>query len=139
MSLSLGCFSVSLSCKDVVASLAFYEALDFKQVAGDVSKGWAVVQSGSTTIGLFRAGMLEPNVTTLTFNPGWAPRVGGGPHETLAEFQDVRDLQQIVKARGLAPLVEADTTTDGPAHLVLADPDGNRILIDQHVPKPKTS
>ena len=135
MSLSLGCFSVSLSVKDVAASLAFYTALDFQQVAGNVAQGWAVVQSGTTTIGLFRAGMLEPNVTTLTFNPGWAPRVDGGPHATLTDFQDVRELQAAIKARGLSPLVET-ANDDGPAHMILADPDGNRILIDQHVPKP---
>ena len=125
----LGNFSVSLNVKDIKASKAFYEKLDFKQVSGKLEQNWVVLQNGTTKIGLFQ-GMLEKN--SLTFNPGW-------DHErkTPKDFQDVRELQRILKERGLKLETEADETTDGPASFTLADPDGNPILVDQHVPKPK--
>lgn len=125
----LGNFSVSLTVKDIKASKAFYEKLDFKQVAGELEQNWVVLQNGTTKIGLFQ-GMLEKN--SLTFNPGW-------DHErkTPADFQDVRELQRILKQRGLELQIEADESTDGPAYFTLVDPDGNPILVDQHVPKPK--
>lgn len=127
--LQLGNFSVSLNVKDIKASQAFYEKLDFKQVGGNPAQNWVVLQNGTTTIGLFQ-GMFERNM--LTFNPGWNAK-----KETLKEFEDVRELQAKLKARGLAPTPEADPATDGPAHFMLTDPDGNPILFDQHVPKPK--
>jgi catechol 2,3-dioxygenase-like lactoylglutathione lyase family enzyme len=125
----LGNFSVSLSVKDIKASKAFYEKLDFKQVGGKLEQNWVILQNGTTTIGLFQ-GMFERN--SLTFNPGW-------DHErkTPKEFQDVRELQRILKERGLKLQTEADETTEGPASFTLLDPDGNPILVDQHVPKPK--
>ena len=125
----LGNFSVSLNVKDIKASKAFYEKLDFKQVSGKLEQNWVVLQNGTTKIGLFQ-GMFEKN--SLTFNPGW-------DHErkTPKDFQDVRELQRILKERGLKLETEADETTDGPAFFTLADPDGNPILVDQHVPKPK--
>lgn len=125
----LGNFSVSLTVKDIKASKAFYEKLDFKQVAGKLEQNWVVLQNGTTKIGLFQ-GMFERN--SLTFNPGW-------DHErkTPKDFQDVRELQRIVKQRGIKLQTEADESTDGPASFTLADPDGNPILVDQHVPKPK--
>ena len=103
----LGNFSVSLTVKDIKASKAFYEKLDFKQVAGELEQNWVVLQNGTTKIGLFQ-GMLEKN--SLTFNPGW-------DHErkTPADFQDVRELQRILKQRGLELQIEADESTDGPA------------------------
>lgn len=125
----LGNFSVSLNVKDIQASKAFYEKLDFKQVAGELEQNWVVLQNGTTKIGLFQ-GMFEKN--SLTFNPGW-----DSSKETLKEFQDVRELQRTLKARGLKLQTEADETTDGPAYFTLVDPDGNPILVDQHVPKPK--
>jgi len=127
--LQLGNFSVSLTVKDIKASKAFYEKLDFKQVSGKLEQNWVVLQNGTTKIGLFQ-GMFEKN--SLTFNPGW-------DHErkTPKDFQDVRELQRILKERGLKLETEADETTDGPASFTLADPDGNPIFVDQHVPKPK--
>ena len=125
----LGNFSVSLTVKDIKASKAFYEKLDFKQVAGKLEQNWVVLQNGTTNVGLFQ-GMFERN--SLTFNPGWTPA-----KETLKDFQDVRELQRILKTRGLKLQIEADEKTDGPASFTLADPDGNPILVDQHVPKPK--
>lgn len=127
--LQLGNFSVSLTVKDIKASKAFYEKLDFKQVAGKLEQNWVVLQSGTTTIGLFQ-GMFEKN--SMTFNPGW-------DHErkTPKDFQDVRELQKTLKQRGLKLQTEADESSTGPAHFSLLDPDGNPILVDQHVPKPK--
>ena len=125
----LGNFSVSLTVKDIKASKAFYEKLDFKQVAGKLEQNWVVLQNGTTNVGLFQ-GMFEKN--SLTFNPGWTPS-----KETLKDFQDVRELQRTLKARGLKLQTEADEKTDGPASFTLADPDGNPILVDQHVPRPK--
>ena len=125
----LGNFSVSLAVKDLVASRAFYEKLGFKMTNGD-GKKWVVVMNGTTTIGLFQ-GMFERNM--LTFNPGW-----DSSKATLPDFDDVRDLQKALKARGLTPDPAVDESTTGPAFLMLTDPDGNPILIDQHVPSPPT-
>jgi predicted enzyme related to lactoylglutathione lyase len=125
----LGNFSVSLTVKDIKASMAFYEKLDFKQVSGKLEQNWVVLKNGTTKIGLFQ-GMFEKN--SLTFNPGW-----DSERKTPENFQDVRELQRILKERGLKLQVEADETKDGPAFFTLSDPDGNPILVDQHVPKPK--
>ncbi|MDP1663017.1 MAG: VOC family protein [Phycisphaerales bacterium] len=125
----LGNFSVSLTVKDIAASRAFYEKLGFKMVSGDQSKNWVVLQNADTKIGLFQ-GMFPKN--TLTFNPGW-----DSSKNTLTDFEDVRDLQKAMKARGLTPNPAADESTTGPAYLMLIDPDGNPILVDQHVPSPK--
>jgi len=127
--LQLGNFSVSLNVKDIKASKAFYEKLDFKQVSGNLEQNWVVLQNGTTTVGLFQ-GMFEKDM--LTFNPGWDWK-----KETLKEFQDVRELQRTLKARGIKLQTEADETTDGPASFTLVDPDGNPILFDQFVSKPK--
>ncbi|MFT5150688.1 MAG: lactoylglutathione lyase, partial [Planctomycetota bacterium] len=98
-------------------------------VGGKLEQNWIILQNGTTTIGLFQ-GMFEANA--MTFNPGW-----NKDKETLEKFQDVRDLQSVLKKRGIKMIMEADESTDGPAHFVIADPDGNSIFIDQHVPKPK--
>ncbi len=127
--MQFGNFSVSLAVKDVKASKAFYEKLDFKQVFGNVEKKFVIMQNGTTTIGLFQ-GMFEKNM--LTFNPGWNHKM-----ETLEKFQDVRDLQATIKERGITPATAADAASSGPASFVIVDPDGNSIVIDQHVPKPK--
>jgi predicted lactoylglutathione lyase len=125
----LGNFSLSLSVKDIKASQAFYEKLGFKQVSGDPTKNWVVMQSESCKIGLFQ-GMFPKN--TLTFNPGW-----DSSKNTLAEFTDVRELQRTLKARGLTPAPAADESTTGPAYFMIMDPDGNPVLFDQHVASPK--
>ena len=127
--MQLGNFSVSLAVKDIKASKAFYEKLDFKEVGGKLEQNWLILQNGTTTIGLFQ-GMFEKNI--MTFNPGWDK-----DKQTLKEFQDVRELQRIMKERGLEFATEADESTTGPASIILVDPDGNSILIDQHVPSPK--
>jgi catechol 2,3-dioxygenase-like lactoylglutathione lyase family enzyme len=127
-SMQLGNFSVSLTVKDIKVSKAFYEKLDFKQVAGKLEQNWVVLQNGTTKIGLFQ-GMFEKN--SLTFNPGWDEE-----RKTPKDFQDVRELQRMLKQRGLKLQIEADESSDGPAHFALVDPDGNPILVDQHVPKP---
>ncbi len=127
-SLQLGNFSVSLAVKDIKVSKAFYETLDFKQVAGKLEQNWVVLQNGTTKIGLFQ-GMFEKN--SLTFNPGW-----DAERNTPKDFQDVRELQRILKQRGIKLETEADESSDGPAYITLVDPDGNPILLDQHVPKP---
>lgn len=126
--MQLGNFSVSLTVKDIKASKAFYEKLDFKQVSGKLEQNWVVMQNGTTKIGLFQ-GMFDKN--SLTFNPGW-----DSERKTPKEFQDVRELQRILKERGVQLQKEADESTDGPAYFTLNDPDGNPILVDQHVPKP---
>lgn len=124
----LGNFSVSLTVKDIAASRAFYEKLGFKVVSGDQAKNWLVLQNEETKIGLFQ-GMFPKN--TLTFNPGWDSHKA-----TLADFEDVRELQKKLKAKGLTPAPAADESTTGPAYFMLMDPDGNPILVDQHVPRP---
>ncbi len=127
--LRLGNFSVSLNVKDIAVSRAFYEKLDFKVSGGDQAKKWLVLQNETATIGLFQ-GMFEKN--SLTFNPGW-----DRSKKTLPDFDDVRDIQRTLKSRGLVLTTSADEASTGPAYLTLLDPDGNPILIDQHVPAPK--
>lgn len=127
--MQFGNFSVSLAVQDIKASKAFYEKLDFQQVFGSPEQNFVIMQSGTTTIGLFQ-GMFEKNI--LTFNPGWNHKM-----ETLEKFRDVRELLATIKARGITPVKEAGTATNGPASFVIVDPDGNPILVDQHVPKPK--
>jgi catechol 2,3-dioxygenase-like lactoylglutathione lyase family enzyme len=123
--MKLGAFPISLAVKDIAASRAFYEKLGFKQVLGDQTQNWLILRNGETTIGLFQ-GMFERN--SVTFNPGWMSQA-----EALQEFEDVREIQRSLKASGLALTSEADESTTGPASLTLIDPDGNPILIDQHV------
>jgi catechol 2,3-dioxygenase-like lactoylglutathione lyase family enzyme len=126
--LELGNFSVSLTVKDLAASRAFYEKLGFQVTTPGDGKKWLVMQNETATIGLFQ-GMFEKN--SLTFNPGWDRN-----KKTLPEFTDVRDIQKTLKERGLTLTTSAKESTTGPAFCTLTDPDGNPILIDQHVPKP---
>jgi lactoylglutathione lyase len=123
--MQLGAFSVSLSVKDIEASKAFYEKLGFTFFGGDLAQKWLIMKNGDHIIGLFQ-GMFEGNI--LTFNPGW-----NQDSETLQGFTDVRELQRQLKARGITLQTEADESTTGPASFTLVDPDGNQILIDQHV------
>lgn len=121
----LGAFSVSLAVKDLAVSRAFYEKLGFEAVSGEPAQGWQIMRNGSTTIGLF-AGMFERNI--LTFNPGWDAEA-----QPLDEFTDVRELQHRLEAAGVAFESKADESTTGPASFVVVDPDGNPVLVDQHV------
>ena len=125
--LDLGNFSVSLAVKDLKASRAFYEQLGFSVVGGKPEQNWLIMQNRTATIGLFQ-GMFPRNI--MTFNPGWDRNT-----QALAKFDDVRDLQQRLRARGLKPDPAADEASTGPASFMLVDPDGNPILVDQHVPR----
>lgn len=127
--MQLGNFSISLTVKDIAASRAFYEKLGFREKGGNQAQNWIVLQNDTATIGLFQ-GMFPKNM--LTFNPGWDRSA-----KTLPQFDDVREIQRTLKSRGIELTMTADESTEGPASLMLTDPDGNPILIDQHVPKPK--
>ena len=120
----LGAFSVSLTVKDIEASRQFHQKLGFTVFAGDQSQNWLILKNGDTVLGLFQ-GMFEKNI--LTFNPGWNQNA-----EPLAEFTDIRQIQQQLLAQGIQLQKSADETSSGPAHLVLEDPDGNQIMLDQH-------
>lgn len=126
--MQLGNFSISLTVKDIHASKEFYEKLGFQVSGGNLQHNFIILKNDTSTIGLFQ-GMFEKN--TLTFNPGWDPEC-----KTLPEFLDVREIQRELIKQGLSPVVSADESTDGPTYLTIFDPDGNPILIDQHVPKP---
>jgi catechol 2,3-dioxygenase-like lactoylglutathione lyase family enzyme len=121
----LGAFSISLSVKDIAVSRAFYETLGFEAVDGDPEQDWLIMRNGTTSIGLFR-GMFEGNI--LTFNPGWDASA-----QRLESFTDVRELQARLEAAGISFESKADPSTSGPASFVIVDPDGNSILVDQHV------
>ena len=121
--MDLGAFSISLTVKDIDASRAFYEKLGFEAFGGDVSQNWLIMKQGDHVIGLFQ-GMFERN--TLTFNPGW-------DQDAQEPFTDIRDIQSQLRTQGVQFAVEADESTTGPASFVVVDPDGNPILVDQHV------
>ncbi len=123
--MELGAFSISLAVKDIEASKAFYEKFGFTVIGGDASQNWLILKNGDHVIGLFQ-GMFEKN--TLTFNPGWDSNAS-----KLDSFTDIRDLQRQLKKEGVQLMTEADETTTGPASFVVIDPDGNPILVDQHV------
>jgi lactoylglutathione lyase len=123
--MELGTFSISLAVKDLEASRSFYEKFGFKAFAGNASQNWLILKNGDHVIGLFQ-GMFEKNI--LTFNPGWDQNA-----QKLATFTDVRDLQRQLKAQGVSLQQEADESTTGPASFIAVDPDGNSILVDQHV------
>ena len=123
--MDLGAFSISLAVKDISASKAFYEKLGFKVFGGDISQNWLILKNAQHVIGLFQ-GMFEQN--TLTFNPGW-----DSDAKELGTFTDVRVLQQQLKEQGVEFVTEADESTKGPASFVVLDPDGNPVLVDQHV------
>ena len=122
--MDLGAFSVSLAVKDLAASQAFYEKLGFTPFHGEAAQGWLVLKNGQTVIGLFH-GMFEANI--LTFNPGWDQAA-----QPIDPFTDVREIQRRLREAGLSFDQEADESTTGPASLILTDPDGNQIFIDQH-------
>ena len=123
--MELGTFSISLTVNDIEASKAFYEKFGFEVFGGDIEQNWLILKNGDHVIGLFQ-GMFEQNI--LTFNPGWDSNA-----QELASFTDVRALQRQLKAQGVEFVSEADESTTGPASFVAVDPDGNPILVDQHV------
>ncbi len=123
--MELGNFSVSLAVKDIEASKVFYEKLGFTVFGGDQSQNWLILKNGNHNLGLFQ-GMFDTNI--LTFNPGWDSNA-----QQLSEFTDVRELQRRLKASGVNMMTEADENSTGPATFMIADPDGNTILVDQHV------
>lgn len=123
--MELGNFSVSLAVKDIEASKLFYQKLGFAVFAGDQSQHWLIVKNGDHNIGLFQ-GMFDKNI--LTFNPGWNSEAGA-----LSVFTDVRELQRQLKASGVNMITEADESSTGPGSFMIVDPDGNTILVDQHV------
>ena len=123
--MKLGAFSISLSVIDIHKSKAFYETLGFKVFAGDIEKNYLIMKNETSLVGLFQ-GMFENNL--LTFNPGWDSNAN-----KLEDFDDVRDIQKHLKQKGVSLVNEADETAIGPASFVVMDPDGNTILIDQHV------
>ncbi|WMX14501.1 MULTISPECIES: VOC family protein [unclassified Aureispira] len=123
--MKLGAFSISLSVKDLKASQAFYESLGFKVFAGKIERNYLIMKNEQSLIGLFQ-GMFENNI--LTFNPGW-----DNDANILEQFDDVREIQQHLKKQGIAIQNEADENGTGPASFAVTDPDGNVILIDQHV------
>lgn len=123
--MNLGAFSVSLAVKDLETSRAFYEKLGFEVFAGVAAENWLILRNGDHVIGLFQ-GMFERNM--LTFNPGWDQDANA-----VDEYTDIRELQRQLVDQGVAFLTEADEGTGGPASFIVVDPDGNPILVDQHV------
>ena len=123
--MQLGNFSVSLAVKDIAASRDFYAKLGFTVFGGDASQNWLIMKNGAAIIGLFQ-GMFERNM--LTFNPGW-----DGDARPLPAFTDVRELQRRLRAQGVPFASEADESSTGPASFLVVDPDGNPLLVDQHV------
>lgn len=123
--MDLGAFSISLAVKDLEESKRFYQKLGFIVFTGDQSQNWLIMKNGDHAIGLFQ-GMFERNI--LTFNPGWSSDA-----QQLEEFTDVRELQRELKNRGVQMISEADENSTGPASFMIVDPDGNAILVDQHV------
>ncbi|WP_186757237.1 VOC family protein [Echinicola salinicaeni] len=123
--MKLGAFSISLSVKDIKASKDFYEKLGFEVFAGDMEKNYLIMKNGNALIGLFQ-GMFEQNI--LTFNPGWDENAS-----SLKDFDDVRKIQQHIKDSGIKPVQETDESGSGPGGFVIIDPDGNPVLIDQHI------
>ena len=122
--MELGAFSISLKVKDIKKSVEFYEKLGFTYKGGNIDQNWIVLKNGNTVIGLFQ-GYIEEN--TLTFNPGWDQSAS-----EVNPFTDVREIQKKLKEKGVKVDREANESTKGPEYIVLKDPDGNSILIDQH-------
>ncbi|PIB32460.1 glyoxalase [Gaetbulibacter sp. 5U11] len=123
--MTLGALSISLSVKDITISKQFYETLGFTVFGGQLEQNYLIMKNGNALIGLFQ-GMFDNNI--ITFNPGWDENA-----KPLKEFDDVRTIQKQLKDNNITLITEADTTTEGPASFMVLDPDGNQILVDQHV------
>jgi len=121
--MNLGCFSLSLTVKDLQKSKEFYEALGFTIFHGDENQGWLILKNGSCNLGLFQ-GMFEKNI--LTFNPGWTQDA-----QNMEDYDDIRAIQKALIAKGIdaGKIIESES---GPASCSIEDPDGNQILLDQH-------
>ncbi len=122
--MKLGAFSISLNVKDLGASKEFYEKLGFIVFAGSKEHNYLIMKNGNALIGIFQ-GMFQGNI--LTFNPGWDENASN-----VENFEDIREIQKQLKQSGLTLMSQADEKTEGPANLMLTDPDGNVILLDQH-------
>jgi catechol 2,3-dioxygenase-like lactoylglutathione lyase family enzyme len=122
--MKLGAFSVSLNVKDINASKLFYENLGFVVLAGDIKVHYLIMKNENSLIGLFQ-GALENNI--LTFNPGWDEN-----GKEIKSFDDVREIQRRLKDKGIKLESEVTANTSGPASIIIKDPDGNIIYIDQH-------
>jgi catechol 2,3-dioxygenase-like lactoylglutathione lyase family enzyme len=123
--MQLGVFSISLNVKDIKASRDFYAKFGFKEFGGNIEQNWLIMKNGETVLGLFQ-GMMEKN--TLTFNPGWDSNA-----QPLPGFTDIREIQRQLEAQGVQLTARADESTTGPAYLIAIDPDGNPLLLDQHL------
>jgi catechol 2,3-dioxygenase-like lactoylglutathione lyase family enzyme len=123
--MKLGAFSISLNVKDLKISKEFYENLGFTIFGGEMNHNYLIMKNGDTIIGLFH-GMFEKNI--LTFNPGWDQNCNN-----LKEFPDVRELYQIFSSQNLQIENKALENSKGPGSFVVIDPDGNPVLIDQHI------
>ena len=123
--MNLGAFSISLSVKDIKTSQAFYEKLGFTVFGGEIEQNWLILKNGEHVIGLFQ-GMFEKNI--LTFNPGWDQDA-----QPLESFKDVRGIHQKLKSQGVEIINDENLGAEGPGSFMIFDPDGNPILIDQHV------
>jgi len=123
--MKLGAFSVSLSVKDLLVSKKFYEKLGFSVFAGAPEMNYLIMKNGNALIGLFQ-GMFENNI--LTFNPGWDENAS-----PLDSFDDIRDIEKDLKSKGVTLTTEVEAGTEGPGSIAFLDPDGNAILIDQHI------
>ena len=124
MAMNLGAFSVSLNVSDIQKSLEFYEKLGFQKMGGNIDQKWLILKNGDAVIGIFQ-GMFDKNI--LTFNPGWDQNA-----ENLEDYTDVRDIQKHLKEQNIVLEKEANEHSGGPEHLILQDPDGNVIMLDQH-------
>ena len=124
--MKLGVFSLSITVKDIKISKEFYENIGFTVFGGNMEQNWLIMKNGNAVIGLFQ-GMFDKNM--LTFNPGWDENAN-----TLENFDDVRQIQKHIKSKGIKiETEEIAENTSGPASLMIIDPDGNPILIDQHI------
>ena len=129
VTMHLGAFSLSLAVQDLAVSRSFYEKLGFQVTGGDEER-FLILVNGTTVIGLFQ-GLFEKNV--LTFNPGLAQDMS-----RIADFTDVRDIRASLLAGGIEMESDTDPDATGPASIIIKDPDGNPVLIDQYFPKPTT-
>jgi len=123
--MKLGAFSISLSVKDLKASKDFYEGLGFMVFGGGLESDYLIMKNGDAIIGLFQ-GMFDKNI--LTFNPGWDQEC-----RIQSDFSDVREIYAIVSAKNMKTEQVSLAEGKGPGSFVIIDPDGNPVLIDQHV------
>ncbi len=123
--MELGAFSISLAVKDIKASQTFYEKLGFQVTGGNAEEKWLIIKNADHVIGLFE-GMFTNNI--LTFNPGWNQN-----GQTLDSYTDIREIQKELKSKGIEITEDVDENSSGPASIIIQDPDGNSILLDQHI------